>query len=126
MLMIRAIVRPGRVDAVLENHRLSRWAALLPRDARQRGAIHETDAELLPLGDGRLLAVGAARVGDPIGTKEARMNLILANLLSLGSFSRRLSSAKSVPDWSAMPRMTPPLTVIIGPATPAASSSRRT
>ncbi len=44
-------------DDVAENRRLTRWADLLPRAPGQRGGVHETDAELVPLGDGRLLAL---------------------------------------------------------------------
>jgi len=45
------------IDAIHENQVLSRWAALLPRPPSQVGAVHETDAELVDLGDGRLLAL---------------------------------------------------------------------
>jgi thiamine-monophosphate kinase len=45
------------MDAVLENRMLSRWGELLPRAPGQVGGLHETDAELVDLGDGRLLAL---------------------------------------------------------------------
>jgi thiamine-monophosphate kinase len=45
------------MNAIDKNRFLSRWAALLPRAPGQVGGIHETDAELLPLGDGRLLVL---------------------------------------------------------------------
>lgn len=45
------------MDAIAENRLLSRWATALPRSPRQVGAIHQTDAELMPLGEGRLLAL---------------------------------------------------------------------
>jgi thiamine-monophosphate kinase len=45
------------MNAIHENRFLSRWAALLPRAPGQVGGIHETDAELLPLGDGKLLVL---------------------------------------------------------------------
>jgi len=54
------------MDAVSENRRLSRWAALLPRGCNQRGAIHESDAELLPLGDGRLLALTVDQIVEEV------------------------------------------------------------
>ena len=48
---------PPHIEDVRENRLLGRWAALLPRDPRQVGRVHESDAELWPLGDGRLLAL---------------------------------------------------------------------
>ena len=45
------------MHAVLENSLLSRWATLLPRAPGQLGRVHEADCELVPLGDGRLLAI---------------------------------------------------------------------
>lgn len=54
------------LDAVHENRLLSRWAALLPRPAPQLGAIHESDAELLPLDDDRLLALTLDTVSEEL------------------------------------------------------------
>lgn len=45
------------MDCVAENRMLSRWAEYLPRSPRQIGVIHESDAELVQLGDGQLLAL---------------------------------------------------------------------
>ena len=45
------------MDAIRENRILSLWAQLLPRPVTQLGGVHEADAELLPLGDGRVLAL---------------------------------------------------------------------
>ena len=53
-------------DEVAENRRLTRWADLLPRAPGQVGGIHETDAELLPLGDGRLLALTVDTVAEEV------------------------------------------------------------
>lgn len=53
-------------DAVAENRLLSRWAALLPRAPGQVGGVHETDAELVPLGDGRLLALTVDTVDEEV------------------------------------------------------------
>jgi thiamine-monophosphate kinase len=53
-------------DDVAENRRLTRWADLLPRAPGQRGGVHETDAELVPLGDGRLLALTVDTVCEEI------------------------------------------------------------
>jgi thiamine-monophosphate kinase len=53
-------------DEVEENRRLTRWADLLPRAPGQLGGIHEADAELVPLGDGRLLALTIDTVAEEI------------------------------------------------------------
>ena len=53
-------------DDVAENRRLTRWAELLPRAPGQVGDVHETDAELVPLGDGRLLALTVDTVAEEI------------------------------------------------------------
>ena len=53
-------------DEVEENRRLMRWADLLPRAPGQAGGVHETDAELVPLGDGRLLALTIDTVAEEI------------------------------------------------------------
>lgn len=45
------------MDEILENRMLARGGALLPRAPGQVGRLHETDAELVDLGDGRLLAL---------------------------------------------------------------------
>ena len=45
------------LSAIRENRLLAGWAALLERAPGQRGGVHETDAELLPIGDDRLLAL---------------------------------------------------------------------
>ena len=54
------------MDAVAENRLLTRWADLLPRAPGQRGGVHETDAELVPLGDGRLLALTVDAVDEEV------------------------------------------------------------
>ncbi len=54
------------MNTILENQRLSRWATLLTRKPGQYGAIHESDAELVPLGDGRLLALTVDQVAEEI------------------------------------------------------------
>jgi len=53
-------------DEVDENRLLTRWADLLPRPPNQVGGVHETDAELVPLGDGRLLALTVDTVAEEI------------------------------------------------------------
>jgi thiamine-monophosphate kinase len=54
------------IDAVAENRLLTRWADLLPRAPGQVGGVHETDAELVPLGDGRLLALTVDAVDEEV------------------------------------------------------------
>jgi thiamine-monophosphate kinase len=54
------------MDAVDENRALARWSALLPRSPAQVGAVHETDAELLPLGNERLLALTVDSIEEEI------------------------------------------------------------
>jgi thiamine-monophosphate kinase len=45
------------MNEILENRLLARWGELLPRAPQQIGGLQETDAELIELGDGRLLAL---------------------------------------------------------------------
>lgn len=81
------------LDAVVENRLLSRWAVLLPRAPGQVGAVHETDSELLPLGDGRLLAlkvdavVEEVRAGlyDPFLAGRTAVISALADLAAVGA-----------------------------------------
>lgn len=54
------------MNAILENQMLSRWAEALPRPAQQIGAVHESDAELLPLAGGQLLALTIDTVAEEI------------------------------------------------------------
>jgi thiamine-monophosphate kinase len=54
------------MHAVLENSLLSRWAQLLPRAPGQLGRVHEADCELVPLGDGRLLALTVDAVDEEL------------------------------------------------------------
>ena len=54
------------MHAVLENSLLSRWAKLLPRAPGQLGRVHEADCELVPLGDGRLLALTVDAVDEEL------------------------------------------------------------
>jgi thiamine-monophosphate kinase len=54
------------MEAVQENRLLAGWARHLPRPATQVGRIHEGDAELLPIGGGRLLALTVDTVADEI------------------------------------------------------------
>jgi len=56
------------IDEVHENRLLGRWARLLPRPPAQVGGVHESDAELLPLGDRRLLALTVDTVDEEVRT----------------------------------------------------------
>jgi thiamine-monophosphate kinase len=56
------------MDDILENRLLARWGEMLPRAPAQVGALHETDAELIDLGDGRLLALTVDAVVEEIST----------------------------------------------------------
>jgi len=54
------------IDPILENRLLARWSVLLGRAPGQVGRFNETDAELLPLGDGRLLALTVDTVDEEV------------------------------------------------------------
>ena len=57
------------MDDIRENRLLSGWAEQLPRRPEQVGNVHETDAELIPLGDGRLLALTIDAVIEEIAVR---------------------------------------------------------
>jgi thiamine-monophosphate kinase len=95
-----------RLSEVNENRLLSRWAELLPRPAWQVGAVHETDAELVPLGDGRLLALTvdtveeAVRLGiyrDPYTAGCAAATAALSDLAAAGAEPLGLLLSVSLP-----------------------------
>lgn len=56
----------GDLEKIEENALLSRWSAWLPRAPQQVGAMHESDAELVDLGDGRLLALTVDAIDEEI------------------------------------------------------------
>jgi len=94
------------MDEVLENRMLGRWAALLPRSPAQRGGIHESDAELVPLGDGRFLAltvdqvVEEVRVGlyeDPETIGRIAATAALSDLAAVGAEPLGLLLAVTLP-----------------------------
>jgi thiamine-monophosphate kinase len=94
------------MDAVHENRFLSRWAALLPRAPGQVGGIHETDAELLPLGDGRLLVlkvdsvveeVTAGIYSDPETAGRIAVTSTLSDLAAVGAEPLGLLLSVTVP-----------------------------
>lgn len=54
------------MEEIAENRLLSRWAALLPRSPDQLGAVHEADAELIPLPGGPVLALTVDTVAEEV------------------------------------------------------------
>ncbi|MCA9489549.1 MAG: hypothetical protein KC621_06485, partial [Myxococcales bacterium] len=80
------------IHAIHENQVLSRWAALLPRPPAQVGAVHQTDAELVDLGDGRLLAL----------TVDALIEEVAAGLFQDPFTAGRTAVIASVSDLSAV------------------------
>jgi thiamine-monophosphate kinase len=83
-------VRP--LKDIHENQVLSRWAALLPRPAGQLGSVHQTDAELVPLGDGRLLAL----------TVDALVEEVALGLFSDPFTAARTAAISSLSDLAAV------------------------
>jgi thiamine-monophosphate kinase len=53
-------------EEIAENRLLARWGALLGRAPGQLGRFNEADAELVPLGDGRLLALTVDTVDEEV------------------------------------------------------------
>jgi len=72
---------------ILENRRLSRWAALLTRKPDQHGAGHESDAELVPLGDGRLLALTIDQVVEEVTLGLYRLPETVGRIAATASLS---------------------------------------
>lgn len=54
------------MEEIAENRLLARWGELLGRAPGQVGGLNETDAELVPLGDGRLLALTVDTVDEEV------------------------------------------------------------
>ncbi len=71
---------------------LSRWARMLPRHPEQRGGIHEADCELVPFGDGRLLAATIDSIDEEIET----------HLYESPITSGRIAAAASLSDLAAV------------------------
>ena len=80
------------MNDILENRLLARWGELLPRAPAQVGALHETDAELIDLGDGRLLAL----------TVDAVVEEISAGLYRDPRTVGRIAAASSLSDLAAV------------------------
>jgi thiamine-monophosphate kinase len=97
------------MDAVVENRVLARWARLLPRAAAQRGEVHESDAELMPLGDGRLLALTLDTVAE-----ELRLGLYRSAVTA-----GRVATIAALSDLAAVGA--DPIGILLGVSLPAAT-----
>jgi thiamine-monophosphate kinase len=95
------------IDEIHENRLLSTWAKLLPRRPGQVGSIHETDAELIPLGDGRLLAltvdavieeIAAGIFHDPFTAGRTAVVSSLADLAAVGADPLGVLLSVTLPD----------------------------
>jgi thiamine-monophosphate kinase len=80
------------MDEILENRLLARWGDLLPRAPGQVGGLQETDAELVDLGDGRLLAL----------TVDAVVEEVTAGLYRDPRTVGRIAAASSLSDLAAV------------------------
>ena len=80
------------MNDILENRLLSRWGELLPRAPGQFGGLQETDAELVDLGDGRLLAL----------TVDAVIEEVSAGLYREPRTVGRIAAASSLSDLAAV------------------------
>lgn len=80
------------MEGVLENRLLARWGELLPRAPGQFGGLHETDAELVDLGDGRLLAL----------TVDAVVEEVAVGLYQQPRTVGRIAAASSLSDLAAV------------------------
>lgn len=75
------------MNDILENRLLARWGELLPRGPAQVGALHETDAELIDLGDGRLLALTVDAVVEEISAGLYREPRTVGRIAAVSSLS---------------------------------------
>jgi thiamine-monophosphate kinase len=80
------------MNEILENRLLSRWGELLPRAPGQVGGLQETDAELIDLGDGRLLAL----------TVDAVVEEVTAGLYREPRTVGRIAAVSSLSDLAAV------------------------
>lgn len=75
------------MNDILENRLLSRWGELLPRAPGQVGGLHETDAELVDLGDGRLLALTVDAVVEEVSVGLYRTPRTVGRIAAVSSLS---------------------------------------
>jgi len=86
-MMEAEVEADAALDAVLENRLLSGWAANLPRSARQVNQPHEADAELVRLGDGRLLAATVDAIDEELRFGLYREPATVGHLAAIASLS---------------------------------------
>jgi len=75
------------MNDVLENRLLARWGELLPRAPGQIGGLHEADAELIDLGDGRLLALKVDAVVEEVRVGLYRQPRTIGRIAAASSLS---------------------------------------
>jgi len=95
------------MNEILENRLLARWGELLPRAPGQVGGLQETDAELVDLGDGRLLALTVDAVVEEVTTglyRDPRTVGRIAAVSSLSDLSAVGAEALGVLVCATLPR----------------------
>jgi thiamine-monophosphate kinase len=75
------------MNDIFENRLLGRWGELLPRSPLQLGALHETDAELIDLGDRRLLAMTVDAVVEEVRVGLYREPWTVGRIAAVSSLS---------------------------------------
>ena len=75
------------MDEIAENRLLARWGERLPRAPGQVGRLNETDAELVPLGDGRLLALTVDTVDEEVRAGLYREPRTVGRVAAVGALS---------------------------------------
>lgn len=80
-------MRLTSLTEVHENRRLSRWAELLPRPGSMPHAVHESDAELVPLPDGSTLAVTVDTVSEEVERGLYRLPFTAGRTAAVASLS---------------------------------------
>jgi thiamine-monophosphate kinase len=77
----------SRMNEILENRLLARWGEMLPRAPGQVGGLQESDAELVDLGDGRLLALTVDAVVEEVITGLYRDPRTVGRVAAVSSLS---------------------------------------
>jgi thiamine-monophosphate kinase len=96
------------MNDILENRLLARWAELLPRAPGQVGGLQESDAELVDLGDGRLLALTVDAVVEEVSAglyRDARTVGRIAAVSSLSDLAAVGADALGVLVCATLPRV---------------------
>jgi len=95
------------MNDILENRLLARWGELLPRAPGQVGGLQETDAELVDLADGRLLALTVDAVVEEVAVglyREPRTVGRIAAAASLSDLAAVGAEALGVLVCATLPR----------------------